>query len=286
VRSVLKITLARAVLLVAALLAGCSSVRIAYENADAYLLWRANSYLDLHGPAYEALDERIDDFFDWHRASALPQYAKLSEEAASRMAKGLSRADLVWGYDSFMGQARESLRAAAVRIGPLLDGLGARQLKRMQQRFDDDNRRYRKENLRGSESERRKRRAKRMQERLEDWVGELDRAQEQRVRQYSERAPLLGELHERERMRIQGELLAMAGERSAARLLAERAAGFDAGRDPAYVAAADAARSEFFQLLLDLDKSLSAEQRSRAVDNLRRYARDFHTLSRREAPAR
>lgn len=281
-RSVLKVTLAVA----AAAAAGCSSVRIAYDNADAYLLWRANSYMDLQGAAYEALDERIDDFFDWHRAAALPQYAKISEEAAARMAKGLSRADLVWGYDSFMGQARESLRAAAVRIGPLLDGLSARQLKRMEQRFDEDNRRYRKDNLRGSENERRKRRAKRTQERLEDWVGDLDRAQVQRVREYSERAPLIGELHERERMRIQADVLAMARERSAARLLAERAAAFDAGRDPAYVTAAEAARGEFFQLVLDLDRTLSAQQRAQAVENLRRYARDFHSLSRREPPIR
>ena len=280
--SVLKITLA----LVAAALTGCSSVRLAYENADAYVLWRANGYLDLRGAAYEALDERIDDFFDWHRARALPQYVKLSEEAAQRVAKGLSRADLVWGYDSFVAQARESLREAAQRIAPLLDGLNARQLKRVELRFDEDNRRFRKENLRGSEDERRRRRAKRMQERLEDWVGDLDRAQVQRVRQYSERAPLLGELHERERMRIQGELLDMARERSAGRLLAGRAANFEEGRDPGYVALSDAARAEFFQLLLDLDKSLSAGQRARAVDNLRRYARDFASLARREPSAR
>ena len=186
-RRVLKVTL----LLAAAWIGACSSVRFAYENADAYLLWRANSYLDLDGDAYQALDERIDDFIGWHRATALPQYAKLSEETAARVAKGLSRADLVWGYDSLMGQARQSLRAAAERVAPLLDGLSARQLRRMQQRFEEDNRRYRKENLRGSEAERRKRRATRTQERLEDWVGDLDRAQVQRVRQYSERAPLV-----------------------------------------------------------------------------------------------
>jgi hypothetical protein len=278
VRNVLKVTLA----LAAAWLAGCSSVRIAYENADAYLLWRANSYLDLQGAAYDALDARIDDFFDWHRAAALPQYAKISEDAAVRMAKGLSRADLVWGYDSFMGQARESLRAAAERIAPLLDGLSARQLRRMEQRFEEDNRRFRKENLRGSEEERRKRRAKRTQERLEDWVGDLNRAQVQRVRQYSERAPLFGELHERERMRVQGELVAMARERQAARLLPERAANFERGRDAAHVAASDGARNEYFQLLLDLDQTLSAEQRAHAVENLRRYAREFAALSRRE----
>ena len=278
---------AKVTLLLAALWIGaCSSVRFAYENADAYILWRANSYLDLDGDAYEALDERIDDFIGWHRATALPQYVKLSEETAARVAKGLSRADLVWGYDSFMGQARQSLRAAAERIAPLLDGLSARQLKRMEQRFEEDNRRYRKENLRGSEAERRTRRAKRTQERLEDWVGDLDRAQVQRVRQYSERAPLVAELHERERMRLQAEVLAMARARTARRLLAERAASFDQGRDPAYVAASDAARAEFFDLLLDLDRTLSPAQRAHAVNKIRRYGREFASLAGREPPAR
>jgi hypothetical protein len=200
------------------------------------------------------------------------------------VAKGLSHADLVWGYDAFMGQARQSLRAAAERIAPLLDGLSARQLRRMEQRFEEDNRRYRKENLRGSEAERRKRRAKRTQERLEDWVGDLDRAQVQRVRQYSERAPLVAELHERERMRLQAELLAMVREGSARRLLAERAANFDQGRDPGYAAAAEAARAEFFDLLLDLDGTLSAAQRARAVDKLRRYSRDFAALAAAAEP--
>lgn len=279
---VLKVTL----VLAFAGIAGCSSVRFAYENADAYLLWRANSYLDLDGDAYEVLDERIDDFIGWHRATALPQYVRLSEETAARVAKGLSRADLVWGYDSFMGQARQSLRAAAERIAPLLDGLSARQLKRMEQRFEEDNRRYRKENLRGSEAERRTRRAKRTQERLEDWVGDLDRAQVQRVRQYSERAPLVAELHERERMRLQAEVLAMARARTARRLLAERAASFDQGRDPAYAAAAEAARGEFFDLLLDLDGTLSPAQRAHAVNKIRRYGREFALLAGREPSAR
>jgi len=277
---VLKVTLA----LAAACIVGCSSVRLAYENADAFVLWRANSYLDLDADAYEALDDRIDDFFAWHRAKALPQYVKLSEETAARVAKGLSHADLVWGYDAFMGQARQSLRAAGERIAPLLDGLSARQLRRMQQRFEEDNRRYRKENLRGSEAERRKRRAKRTQEQLEDWVGDLDRAQVQRVRQYSERAPLMGELHERERLRLQAELLAIARDGSARKLLPERAANFDQGRDPAYVAAAGAARAEFFELLLDLDKSLSARQRAHAVEKLRRYSRDFAALAAAAEP--
>ncbi len=276
-KRVLKVTLALAA---AWLLSGCSAVRFAYDNADAYLRWRANSYVDLSGDAYDQLDERIDDFFGWHRAHALPQYARLFDEAASKVGKGLSRGDLVWGYDSVMGQARESLRAAAERMAPLLDNLSDQQLERMQQRFEEDNRKFRRENLRGSEEERRKRRAKRTQERLEDWVGALDSGQVQRVRQFSERAPLYGELRDRERRRIQAEVVAMARARQAAALLAERAASFERGRDPALLEASAATRHEFFELLLALDGMLSAEQRAQAVANLRRYAGDFTTLAR------
>ena len=50
-------------------------------------------------------------------------------------------------------------------------------------------------------------------------------------------------------------------------------------RDPAYAAAIESSRREIFILLLDLDRTLSPEQRARAVANLRRYAADFQLLS-------
>ena len=76
--------------------------------------------------------------------------------AARRPEGGLAPEDVVWGYDGFVAQARESLR--------------------------------------GDEREQRRRRTKRTAERLEDWVGKLSAAQLERVRQYSERAPLFAEL--------------------------------------------------------------------------------------------
>ena len=105
------------------LLYGCHAMRIAYDNADTFLHWRALSYVELHGKAADELDERIDDFLLWHRGKALPQYARLSADAARRVAAGLSPADLVWGYDSFVAQAKESLHEGAVRIAPMLDRL-------------------------------------------------------------------------------------------------------------------------------------------------------------------
>ena len=270
-----------AALAAGAILSGCSAVRLAYDNADTYLRWRAGGYLDVQGPAANELDERVDAFFDWHRANALPHYARLSEEAATRLSDGLSPDDLVWGYDALMTQARESLRAAATQIAPMLDRMNAEQIGHLEKRLAEDDRKFTRENLRGNEAERRARRAKRMQDRLEDWVGGLSHAQVERVRLYAERAPLTDEFRSRDRKRLQGEVLAMTRSQEARKRLPELAAHWQKGRDPAFVALNEAWRREFFALLLDLDRSLTPAQRARAVATFRRYAEDFAALSGR-----
>jgi hypothetical protein len=269
-----------ALLAAAWLLAGCSAIRVAYDNADTFVRWRATSYLDVSGEASDELDERIDAFHAWHRANAVPQYAKLAAETARRLADGLSPQDIDWGYDSFVAQTRESLAAAAERIAPMLDRLSPQQLAYMEQRFVEDNRKFARENMRGGEQERRRKRMKRTQERLEDWVGRLSEAQIERVRQYAEQTPLFDELRDRDRKRLQGEFLAIVRSREAQKRLAEATAQWDRGRDPAYASASAAFRKEYFAMLLDVDKMLSAEQRAKLVARFQGFAEDFAALAR------
>ena len=141
------------VLVAAWLVAGCNALRLAYDNADSYLLFRAKSYLDLDAKGSDELDERIDEFFDWHRRTALPQYARISDDAAKRVTRGLSREDVVWGYDSLLAHSRQSLRFAAERVAPLLDRLTPQQVAHMEKRFAEDNRKFAREYLRGSETQ-------------------------------------------------------------------------------------------------------------------------------------
>ena len=255
-------------------------MRLVYENADTYLKWKGSGYFDLQAEAAEDLDRRIDAFMAWHRAQALPKYAQLGDDAARRFARGLSREDLVWGYDSVMAQARESVRAASERMAPLLDRLTPAQIAHLERQIAEDNRRFARENLRGGERERRKRRTERNVERLEDWVGRLSKAQIERVALYSERAPLLEEFRDRDHKRLQAELLAILRAKEAKKRLPEQAANWDHGRDPAYAAALEAARSEYFAMALDIDRSLSPQQRSQALGQLRRWVDDFKALAR------
>jgi hypothetical protein len=101
------------------------------------------------------------------------------------------------------------------------------------------------------------------------------------VKQFSERSPLTDEHRDRDRKRLQADVLAIVRAREAEKRLPERLANWQAGRDPAFSAANDALRRDFSGLLLELDRGLSSEQRARALAQFRRYGEDFQVLANR-----
>ena len=261
------------------LIAGCSAVEFAYNNADTWLRWQAGRYLDLRGAQAEEFNARSVAFLAWHRARALPLYAQLAEEAGARLALGASQADLVWGYDAIRQQSREGLRRAGAELGDFLDRVSPAQIEHLEGRFAQDNRKFAREALEGTPEERRSRRLKRMVHELEDWLGELSDAQRERVRQFNDGAPLNGELRDRERRRRQAEFIGMLRAQESARRLADWAAEWERGREPALAAANRTFMEGFFAMLADLERTLSARQRQIAIARLREYARDFDLLA-------
>jgi Family of unknown function (DUF6279) len=262
-----------------ALLAGCSALEFAYKNADSYLRWQAGRYLDLKNSQAEEFNARVGAFLVWHRAEALPQYARLAGEAGKRLERGASLADMVWSYDAIRQQAREGLRRASAETGDFLDRLTPAQIEYLEQRLAEDNQKFAREWLEGTPGEQRERRLKRLTHTLEDWLGELSGAQRERVRQFNDSAPLNGEMRDRERRRRQAELLAMLRARESARRLPDWAAEWDRGREPAFVRANREFTDGLLALLADLERDLSPRQRAVAVARLREYARDFQLLA-------
>jgi hypothetical protein len=268
-----------AAVLLLALAAGCSALGFGYDNADTWLRWQAGRYLDLEAGQTSELDARVDAFLAWHRAEALPQYARLAGEAVSRLERGASRGDLVWGYDAIREQSRAGLRRAGAELGDFLDRLTPVQIAHLEERFTQENRKYAERWLAGTPAQRRERRYGRIVEALAGWLGELNDAQRERIRQYSEGAPLDAEGRDRDRRRRQAELLAMLRAGASARRVGDWAAHWERGRDPGYAAASRAAMQDFIGLLADLERTLSPVQRQHAVRRLRGYARDFLVLA-------
>jgi hypothetical protein len=262
------------------LLSACSVTRVAYDNADLFLRWQANHYFDFQDEQTEQLDRSLAAFLAWHRAKAMPQYARLGEEAAARMLRGLKREDLDWSYDEVRAQVHEALGVAAGETAGLLDRLSPGQISHLEMRLAEDNRKFAKDRVQGTMEERHQRRVKRNLDRLEEWFGPLSEAQVARVRRYSERAPFSADLQERDRKRRQAEFVAMLRAREAKQRLAKWAQAWDSGREPAYAQAAQTTRAEYMGLLLDLDRTLSAEQRQHAAGRLKRFSVLFDSLSR------
>jgi hypothetical protein len=263
----------------ALLLAGCSATELAYNNADTLIRWQAGRYLDLKNPQAEEFNARLAAFLVWHRSTALPQYARLASEAGARLERGASLADMVWGYDAIRQQAREGLRRAGADTGNFLDRLTPAQIENLERRFAEDNAKFAGEWLEGTPEEQRTRRLKRLTHTLEDWLGELSDAQRERVRQFNEAAPLNAEMRDRERRRRQAELLAMVRARESARRLADWAAEWDRGREPAFARANREFTDGLLAMLAGLERTLSPQQRALAVARLREHARDFQLLA-------
>ena len=259
----------------------CSTVRFAYNNADLYLRWQLAKYLDVEGVQSEELDRHVAAFLAWHRANALPQYVRLVNEAATRFARGASRDDLVWGYDSIQTQVLHAVRAGAGEIADLLDRLTPEQIACREKSGEEDNGKYAWGFLGGSVDDRRRRRVKRNVERLEEWFGDLSEAQIERVRRYADRAPFPEGMRERERKRLQTEFLAIVRAREAKARFADWAVHWARGRDPAHVAALRAQWMEYFAMLLDLNKTLTASQRQAVGARMHELASDFERLLRK-----
>src|SRR5262245_48641745 len=68
-----------------ALVAGCSSVRLGYNNADTLLVHAFDSYLDLSGPQQQMVRESTRKLVAWHRSTQLHGYADLIESAGKRV---------------------------------------------------------------------------------------------------------------------------------------------------------------------------------------------------------
>ena len=90
---------------------------------------------------------------------------------------------------------------------------------------------------------------------------------------------MLDELRDRDHKRLQAELLAILRAKEAKKRLPDFAVSWDRGREPAYAAAIEAARKEYGAMILDIDRSLTREQRARASHDLARYAQEFRALA-------
>jgi hypothetical protein len=80
--------------LIAVLFAGCSAVRLGYDQADHLGYWWVDHYLDLSSDKSRQFKSDLKALHAWHRQTQLPEYARLASELSTRMGAEPSSAEV------------------------------------------------------------------------------------------------------------------------------------------------------------------------------------------------
>ena len=266
-----------------ALLASCSAMRMAYDNADTALRFMASSYLELEPAQAEDMSQRIAQFHEWHRTSELPAYAALMRSASERAARGITTDDVAWGLANVRARYRKFAVKAVEDVAPVLVTLSPDQIAVLERKFEDNNAKFQKDFLPTDDAQRRRAQGKRMLERFRDFAGDLTPDQEARIELFVLAHQRHVELRFEDRRQWQREVVAaIRTHRSPGDLgatLAEIFSRPERRRTEAFIRNDKAWDDDLGQLIVELDRSLSPGQRAHVVRRLSDYAKDFAALS-------
>jgi len=275
-------------LLLTALIAGCSALRLGYREADIILAWRANTYFDLDAQQKREFNLRIDRLLQWHRYEQLPEYAVFTAAAINKAQHGLTREDIVWFIDGINARYLVIVDRGAADAADLLATIAPEQIAALQKQFDKDNRKFVSEHeLDGAPEARKRARLKKTLAQIEDWTGSLSREQEQKIAVLLDPVPLIERLRHQDRIRRQKEFLELLELRQDKQEFPPKLHAWlrdwKHGRTPEYEQLSSEVFEKLVQFYIAVDMLLTPGQRQTVLRRLQRYVDDFNTLSQKRA---
>lgn len=265
-----------AVILLSLWIESCSLAEVAYNNLDWYAVWQVNKFIDLNAGQERFVMKAAEDYLSWHRSEEMPQYRDILIRMRSMSADSLTQIEV----DSIFATLKERIlilmKSASDETGDLLLSLTPSQLDEMEKRMEKMNRRIETEDGDDEEAMRLKR-AERIRERAEDWVGRLTTGQAEWVMQYAIQMPT-STVHwlEHRRWRQKQLLSILRGNRTAEEkklaihLWVTRP---EDGRSDEYIKVDKNVRESLTRFIVEMDRRLEPHQRKRLQENLTKYIR-------------
>jgi hypothetical protein len=269
------------VLSAAILLSSCSSFRIAYNQADWYLVRQVSKYICPTPEQRAALARVADGFLRWHRRHELPRYATAFRRIAAALDRPVKKELLLETY-GLIDHARER---ASRRLEPAIVALGLRlgetQARCLAAKIAMGQRKRLGE-LGGDEESYRRKHGEKVIDTFEDWVGSLSEKQRAVSRSMLDSQPtaravavarlnkgmrLVSAIRARDPKKKRRWLKSWVTDPFALYTVKERALMKRRHR-------------ERREQLWGLVRTLTAAQRKRFKEKLVAYARDFEVLSR------
>lgn len=271
-----------AVLAGLAALAACSLTSVAYNNVVPLASWYIDDYVELNDAQAERMRESLGRLHTWHRASELPEYSRVLEDAARKIDKPVAADDVQRLYDDgrrFMQRLGERLLPDTADI---LLTLSPEQIRGIEDKLRRENEKFEAERIRLPQAKRLNEREARYLKNMSSWLGKLTPAQEAEMRAGLAVVPLSDELRLADRRRLQGEFIAALKNPPPRAQFIEKLRGLmfnpEVGRSPAYQASVAQWRRENAALFARVLERATPEQRAHLQRKLRGYASDVIAL--------
>jgi len=275
------------------LLAGCSAVRLAYSQAPHLVYWWLDGYVEFDAEQGERARDALAEWFAWHRATQLTDYAGLLAIAQQQILHDVTPAQVCGWADALRQRLETGYEQGVPAMAEVVRMLKPRQLQHIERRYRRADEEFRDEYLQVDRAERLDESLKRARSRAELIYGDLSDAQRALLAQGIAESPFDPERWLAERQLRQREIV-----ETLRSLQAERA---DVARTEAALRlfAAHAARSpraayrEYQQRLFDhncrliarLHNSTTPEQRRRGAGKVKGWEEDLRALAAGAQPS-
>ena len=281
-------------LLIAGLMAGCSAIKVVYNQAPELTYLWIDRYFDFNAEQKHEVKAELTRLQNWHRKTQLASYIETLKKLQPQMSADFSAAQAC----EAVTDVRAKLLAVATHVEPVAArvalGFNDAQFDQMEKKFARDNAKFRDDYLNASAAKMRSKRIKDATERAEKLYGRLGERQQAVLAQTINQSHFDAKIAYAERLRRQGAML------QTLRGLADAPPGAEAATqqraveavhgllqqpfvssDPAYRRYREAQTQEACKGFADLHNVTTPEQRQHAVKTLRQYEEDFRLLAAR-----
>ncbi|WP_225780845.1 DUF6279 family lipoprotein [Xenophilus sp. Marseille-Q4582] len=277
----------------AALLAGCSTLRLGYEQLPTLAYWWLDRRLDFDDAQSLQIRAALAQWQAEHRREELPRLAVLLDEAQALVAGEISAAQACRFGEAVRARLRAAAALAEAPAARIALTLGPAQTEALARHQARDNEEFRRDWLARSPAQQQARRYDEQRKRYEDFYGRLTEAQRALLRQGIAASRFDAARIDAERRRRQAELLALlrgwqrtpVSEAAARAALAAQLDRLQSPPPGPWQAQQQALWEEGCADFAALHASTSPAQRARAAQRLQDYARDLRALHESPAPA-
>jgi hypothetical protein len=159
------------------LLAGCSAVRLAYNQAPHLVYWWLDGYVEFDTEQGERAHDALADWFAWHRATQLSDYAGLLATGQQQILHDVTPGEVCQWADELSKRIEVGYEQGVPAMAELVRTLKAPQLQRMERRYRKADEDFRDEYVQADRAERRQESNKRARSRAELIYGRLTDSQ-------------------------------------------------------------------------------------------------------------